>query len=190
MENKILFEPFTFNNGVKVDSRLVVAPLTLFSSNQDGTLSDEEADFFSNRADHVGLYIHGATLVSQNGQAFPCQPKAISENDESSLAKRASLIKEKGALSIVQLHHGGEYAVPDLTGEPALSASAHGDIKELTEDQIKKIIDDFAHAAEMCIKTGNNGVEIHGPISICFSSSSQPKPTVAPTDGAAVLKTV
>nr|MCR5536746.1 hypothetical protein [Succinivibrio sp.] len=66
------------------------------------------------------------------------------------------------ALSIVQLHHGGEYAVPELSGETAYSASGHDSIRELTDEQIKTIIADFAHAAELCIRSGNDGIEIHG----------------------------
>ncbi len=162
MDNKILFEPFTFNNGVKVNSRLAVAPLTLFASNSDGSVSDEEELFMSQRADHIGLYIQGATLVSKNGQAFPSQPRAIEDSDLEELKKRASIIKKQGALSIVQIHHGGDLAVPELSGEDAYTASAHDNVKELSETQILQIIKDFARAAELCIKAGNDGVEIHG----------------------------
>ena len=162
MDSKILFNPYTFNNGVTVNSRLVVAPLTLFSSNEDGSVSDGEAKFLSTRAEHIGLYIQGATLVTKNGQVFPCQPRAIHDSDLGALAERAAIIKKQGALSIVQLHHGGEYARPSLSGECAFSASAHDEVQELTEEQILKIIEDFAQATELCIKAGNDGVEIHG----------------------------
>ncbi len=162
MDNKILFESYTFNNGVKVNSRLAVAPLTLFSSNEDGSVSEGEARFMSTRAEHIGLYIQGATLVSKNGQAFPCQPRALDDSDLEALTERADIIKKQGALSIVQIHHGGEYAVPALSGEPAVSSSAHDEVLALTEEQIQKIIEDFAHATELCIKAGNDGVEIHG----------------------------
>lgn len=162
MSNTMLFTPYTFNNGITVNSRLAVAPLTLFSSNPDGTINTEEEVFLSSRAEHIGLYIQGATLVSKNGQAFPCQPKAISDEDLPSLRKRAEIIKKQGALSIVQLHHGGNLAVPELSGESAVSASAEGSVKELTEEQIQKIIADFAHATELCIQSGNDGIEIHG----------------------------
>lgn len=43
--NNIL-TPFVLNNGVKVPNRLVVAPMTHYASNPDGTLSDEERDFW------------------------------------------------------------------------------------------------------------------------------------------------
>lgn len=162
MDSSILFEPFTFNNGVEINSRLAVAPLTLFSSNTDGTLSEGEAKFLSTRADHIGLYIQGATAVSKNGIAFPCQPRAIAESDLDSLARRAAVIKGQGALSIVQIHHGGEFANPAFTGEQALSSSAHGEVRALDEEQIEKIVEGFAHATELCIRSGNDGIEIHG----------------------------
>lgn len=162
MDNKILFEPYTFNNGVKVGSRLAVAPLTLFSSNPDGAVSSAEEKFLSTRAEHIGLYIQGATMVSTNGQVFPCQPRAVSDSDLAALRKRAEIIKKQGALSIVQLHHGGELSVPALTGEPALGPSSKEGVRELTDEQIEKIIKDFAKATELCIKSGNDGIEIHG----------------------------
>ena len=39
-----LFEKVVLNNNVEIKNRLVIAPLTLFSSNPDGTLNDEERD--------------------------------------------------------------------------------------------------------------------------------------------------
>ena len=59
-----LFEKITLNNKVVVPSRLVVAPLTLFSSNPDGSINDEEREYFKLRATGMGLYILGATAVS------------------------------------------------------------------------------------------------------------------------------
>ena len=43
-----LFEKYILNNKVEVPSRLVVAPLTLFSSNLDGTINDEEREYLKN----------------------------------------------------------------------------------------------------------------------------------------------
>ena len=71
MEEK-LFEKYTLNNKVEVPGRLVVAPLTLFSSNPDGTINDEEHEYLKFRATGMGLYILSATAVSQEGIAFVC----------------------------------------------------------------------------------------------------------------------
>ncbi|MCR4367165.1 NADH-dependent flavin oxidoreductase, partial [Bacillus amyloliquefaciens] len=37
---KPLFEPFTFESGVTIPNRISVAPMTHYSSNDDGTISD------------------------------------------------------------------------------------------------------------------------------------------------------
>ena len=66
-----LFEKYTLNNGVEVPSRLLVAPLTLFSSNPDDTINDGERNYLKLRATGVGLYILGATDVSPDGLSFP-----------------------------------------------------------------------------------------------------------------------
>ena len=72
-----LFEKYTLNNKVIVPNRLVVAPLTLFGSNPDGTINKEESEYLKQRATNMGLYILGATAVSQEGIAFICQPRAL-----------------------------------------------------------------------------------------------------------------
>jgi len=79
------FEKYTLNNKVKVPGRLVVAPLTLFSSNPDGTINDEELQYLKVRATGMGLYILGATPVSQKCIAFVGLPRTLSEKDIPSL---------------------------------------------------------------------------------------------------------
>ena len=39
MSNSKLFEKITLNNGVEIDNRLAIPPLTLFKSNQDGSIT-------------------------------------------------------------------------------------------------------------------------------------------------------
>ena len=161
-----LFEKITLNNKVVVPSRLVVAPLTLFSSNPDGSINDEEREYFKLRATGMGLYILGATAVSQEGITFVGQPRALSEKDIPSLSERAKIIKSQGALAINQIHHGGNLAVKAYSGlnpvAPSVDKENKDKIHELTDKEIKKIINDFAYATELSIKSGYDGVEIHG----------------------------
>ena len=74
-DNSKYFEKYTLNNNVEVPGRLVIPPLTLFSSNPDGTLSEGERKYLELRATGVGLYILGACAVNQEGIAFPFQPR-------------------------------------------------------------------------------------------------------------------
>ena len=172
-----LFEKYTLNNKVIVPNRLVVAPLTLFGSNPDGTLNKEESEYLKQRATNMGLYILGATAVSQEGIAFACQPRALSDKDIPSLSERAKIIKSQGALAINQIHHGGALGVKEYSGLDPLAPSEEiankelekkgmkskdNKIKELSDNDIKRIIKDFAKATELSIKAGYDGVEIHG----------------------------
>ena len=170
-----LFEKYVLNNKVEVPGRLAVAPLTLFSSNPDGTINEGERNYLKLRGTGIGLYILGATAVAQEGIAFVGQPRAISEKDLPSLEERAKIIKEQGALAINQIHHGGALGIKEYSGLDPLAPSAeianqglkargqfHSEVKEFTDEQIKKVIDAFAYATELSIKSGYDGIEIHG----------------------------
>lgn len=65
-----LFQSYTLNNQVEIKNRLVVAPMTHFGSNPDGTLGEAERKFISNRAQDMGMFILAATLVQDGGKAF------------------------------------------------------------------------------------------------------------------------
>src|SRR3712207_1305626 len=111
-----IFEPYTLNNGVTVDNRLVVAPMTHWASDAEGHITDVERAFLRGRAEGFGLFITAATLVSAEGKAFAGEPEAIDEGDLDSLKATAAFIKSQGAKAILQLHHGGRQAVTELLG--------------------------------------------------------------------------
>ena len=171
------FKKYTLNNKVEVPSLLAVAPMTLFGSNPDGTFGEEEKNFYKQRATGIGLYILGATCVSLEGLAFDNQPRAFNDNDIPSNKERVKIIKEQGALAINQIHHGGCLGLKRLSGVPVMAVSAEvfnkelekkGELKddtkaiELSDKDIKRIIEDFARATEISIKAGYDGIEIHG----------------------------
>ena len=171
------FKKYTLNNKVEVPSLLAAAPMTLFGSNPDGTINDEERNFYKQRATGIGLYIVGATCVSLEGLAFDNQTRAFDDKDLPSNKERVKIIKEQGALAINQIHHGGCKGLKRLSGVPVMAVSADvfnkelekkGELKEdtkaveITEKDIKRIIDDFAKATEISIKAGYDGIEIHG----------------------------
>ena len=45
-DHQKFFKKYTLNNKVEVPSLLAVAPLTIFGSNPDGTICDEEKNFY------------------------------------------------------------------------------------------------------------------------------------------------
>lgn len=69
-----LFEPITFKSGVRAENRIVMAPMTHYSSNDDGTISDAELRYYAERAKGPGMVVTACANVTENGKAFTGQP--------------------------------------------------------------------------------------------------------------------
>ena len=160
-----LFQTYTLNNGVTIKNRLVVAPMTHFGSQADGLISDQERTFLSNRAGDMGLFITAATLVQKDGKAFHGQPEATGEHCLDSLKETAQILQQQGAKAILQIHHGGSKAIDDLLdGLDKISASASEaeHAREATAEEVEALIASYAQAADLALRAGFDGVEIHG----------------------------
>ncbi len=160
-----LFQTYTLNNGVTIKNRLVVAPMTHFGSQADGLISDQERTFLSNRAGDMGMFITAATLVQKDGKAFHGQPEATGEHCLDSLKETAQILQQQGAKAILQIHHGGSKAIDDLLdGLDKISASANEaeHAREATAEEVEALIASYAQAADLALRAGFDGVEIHG----------------------------
>lgn len=160
-----LFQTYTLNNGVTIKNRLVVAPMTHFGSQADGLISDQERTFLSNRAGDMGMFITAATLVQKDGKAFHGQPEATGEHCLDSLKETAQILQQQGAKAILQIHHGGSKAIDDLLdGLDKISASANKaeHAREATAEEVEALIASYAQAADLALRAGFDGVEIHG----------------------------
>ena len=160
-----LFQTYTLNNGVTIKNRLVVAPMTHFGSQADGLISDQERTFLSNRAGDMGLFITAATLVQKDGKAFHGQPEATGEHCLDSLKETAQILRQQGTKAILQIHHGGSKAIDDLLdGLDKISASANEaeHAREATAKEVEALIASYAQAADLALRAGFDGVEIHG----------------------------
>ena len=160
-----LFQTYTLNNGVTIKNLLIVAPMTHFGSQADGLISDQERTFLSNRAGDMGLFITAATLVQKDGKAFHGQPEATSEHCLDSLKETAQILQQQGSKAILQIHHGGSKAIDDLLdGLDKISASASEaeHAREATAEEVEALIASYAQAADLALRAGFDGVEIHG----------------------------
>lgn len=160
-----LFQTYTLNNGVTIKNRLAVAPMTHFGSQADGLISDQERTFLSNRAGDMGMFITAATLVQKDGKAFHGQPEATGEHCLDSLKETAQILQQQGAKAILQIHHGGSKAIDDLLdGLDKISASTNEaeHAREATAEEVEALIASYAQAADLALRAGFDGVEIHG----------------------------
>ena len=152
-----------------IRNRTVLAALTNKQSNEDGTLSDEEICFLLRRAEGgFGIITSAASHVMENGQGWHGEMGVWGDHQIPGLTKLADGIRERGALSLVQIFHGGMRAPADLIRTTPISASYNDEgngnqpAREMSENEIQEAIDAFAAAAERCEKAGIDGVEIHG----------------------------
>ena len=165
-----LFETFTLPCGAQLSNRLVMAPMTHWSSNLDGTVSDAELVYYRERNRGLGMIITAAAYINPNGMGFAGQFGVHSDAMLPGLKKLAAVLHENGAKALLQLYHGGRMCPPELMPDgQVLSASAVAaerpgapTPRAMTEAEIESIIADFAAAARRAIEAGYDGVEIHG----------------------------
>ncbi|TKH02698.1 NADH-dependent flavin oxidoreductase [Peribacillus simplex] len=164
-----LFESFNLGKGIELKNRLVMAPMTNFSSNSDGTVTDAEVNYYERRSSGVGMVITACTYVTANGKGFHGEFGGDKDELIPSLNRLASAIKAKGAKAILQIFHGGREVPPELVNGDIVSASnipSEGEGKAvprpLSEKEIESIILDFGETTRRAIEAGFDGVEIHG----------------------------
>ena len=169
-----LFEQFTFANELSLENRIVMAPMTTWSANDDGTVSDEEIAYYQRRANGVGLVLTGCTHVTPNGIGFTGEFAACDDRFTPSLRRLADAARSGGAAAVLQIFHAGNKAVPDLVpGGEIVSASSlkappgpfnSGDVttRALSSDEILEIVAAFGQATRRAIEAGFDGIELHG----------------------------
>lgn len=169
-----LFSPFMLTEKIKLRNRIVMAPMTTWSANPDGTISEQELEFYKRRSQNVGLVITGCTYVTPSGIGFTHEFAAYDDRFINSLEKLAAAAKSGGAPAILQIFHAGNKAIPELVpNKDVISASASsvksGDFmkrvvqsREMTENEIQETIRAFGDVTKRAIKAGFDGVELHG----------------------------
>ncbi|MFG6495744.1 NADH-dependent flavin oxidoreductase [Fictibacillus sp. UD] len=164
-----LFKTFSFKNGVELKNRVVMAPMTNFSSNPDGTVTDEEIQYYERRSEGVGMVITACTNVTANGKGFPGEFAGDTDDMIPSLRRLASAIQAKGSKAILQIFHGGREVPPELvpngdvvSASDIPSAEGKPVPRPLTSDEVASVIRDFGEATRRAIEAGFDGVEIHG----------------------------
>jgi 2,4-dienoyl-CoA reductase-like NADH-dependent reductase (Old Yellow Enzyme family) len=167
---KPLFQPLTLGKGLELKNRLVMAPMTNFSSHEDGSVSDAEVQYYARRSGGVGMVITACTYVTRNGKGFPGEFGGDSDDMIPSLRRLATAIKKQGAKAILQIFHGGREVAPalvpngDVVSASDIPSSQNAGVtpRPLADSEIESIIRDFGQATRRAIEAGYDGVEIHG----------------------------
>lgn len=173
-----LFQPFHLTDDLRLKNRIVMAPLTRSSADENLVPTEAMAAYYARRAD-AGLIISEAILVSQDGQGYPNSPGIYSKEQIAGWKNVTDRVHAKGGKIFAQIWHTGRLSHSIYRqGEVPIAPSAigwHGHVpqtdgllyenetpKAMTQADIGRIVHCFAQAAQNAIEAGFDGVEIHG----------------------------
>lgn len=124
-----------------------------------------------------GVILTGNTLLEYDQLEAPGNP--IIPGDAPFSGERfrgfeelASQAKAHGSLIVCQLSHPGRQVSIDIQEHPISPSDVHLDQvalgmrfakpRPMDKEDIRKVVNGFAHAAEYCYRAGFDGVELHG----------------------------
>ena len=148
-------------------NRILSGPNMMCALNPDGTPTDYMVAYYAEKAKGGAAQVTvGDTPVEERGFTIPRHPiwnsYTVQKWSEVALA-----IREHGAISSVELNHGGRMANSLLTGYQTLGASdeqkANGTtVKAATAEELQEIAGAYAETARLVIQAGFDMVMLHG----------------------------
>lgn len=161
-----LFSPFTIKD-VTLNNRLVLPPMANEASDEGGAVNDKHLDFYVSRAG-VGMVIIEHAYVQLSGRVKTNQLGIHDDRLIPGLCRLADAIKATGAVTGIQLAHGGGKATRTATGGTVVAPSAgvvpggEEPAEALQPDQIAPLVAAYVAAAQRAFAAGFDFVEIHG----------------------------
>ncbi|MGD9482575.1 NADH:flavin oxidoreductase/NADH oxidase [Streptomyces sp. TRM70308] len=181
---RVLFEPYTLRS-LTVPNRIWMAPMCQYSAATQGPLTGVATDWhlahYAARAvGGTGLVLVEATAVSPEGRISPADLGLWNEEQTAGLRRVAEFLTAQGTVPGIQLAHAGRKASTDApwrggaplgpeqdgwrphAPSPVPFDAAHPVPEELTPEQIRGVVDQFADAARRALAAGFQVAEIHG----------------------------
>lgn len=184
MNDTDLFDACEFN-GLKLQNRIVMSPLTRSRATDDGEVGQLQATYYAQRAS-AGLIISEATAISPGGRGGPWTPGLWSDAHISGWRQVTHAVHARGARMFCQLWHAGRLThsslgegeapvAPSAMRQPGQIFTAQGlqpyeEARELTIWEIGQVVQAYRAAAERARLAGFDGVELHAAHSYLVDS--------------------
>lgn len=162
-----LFEPYKIKN-LELKNRIVLSPMCQYKAmNEEGVPENWHFVHLVSRAmGGTGLVMTEMTNVQPNGRITENCLGLYSDQQEESFKKINEEIHKYGAKTAIQIAHAGRKSTlknDEIVGPSAIAFSEeHRVPKELSMDEIQKIIESFANSAKRAIRANFDTIEIHG----------------------------
>ncbi|GAA4837254.1 alkene reductase [Kitasatospora terrestris] len=173
MESR-LFEPASLSS-LRLPNRLVMAPMTRNRASADGVPQPIMATYYAQRAT-AGLIVAEASTPNAVGQTYPDITAIHNRAHVAGWRRVTDAVRAEGGRMFLQLQHGGRVGHPDNSGLTPVAPSpiplpetVHTPTgpqdavvpREMTLDEIRSTVADFAAAARNAVDAGFEGVEVH-----------------------------
>ena len=162
-----LFSSFQIGN-LKLKNRIVMPPMATNFAGEDGSVNERHIAYYVRRArGGVGYITFEHTGVLKQGRAFPNMALIDSDQHIPPFKKLVEAVHKEGGKIVIQINHAGRQTSASITGSPIVAPSAipcpvrKEMPKELSCEEIQKIIEAFGAAALRVKEAGADGVEIH-----------------------------
>ena len=156
-----LFSSYQLGN-LELKNRFVRSATTSYWSDEEGILTDPIIDYYEQLANgDIGLIIKGHSYVSEVGKAHTGQSGLSDAKHIPRMKELVDKVHSYGSKIIAQLNHGGMTCKADRA-TASFYKTENWEARELSVEEIKKIIENFGNAAEYAINAGFDGVQLHG----------------------------
>jgi 2,4-dienoyl-CoA reductase-like NADH-dependent reductase (Old Yellow Enzyme family) len=162
----ILFEQ-TVINSMSLANRFVRSATWEGMATTDGACTSRLTDMMAKLAEGgVGLIITGHSYVSREGQAGPWQMGIHNDATLPGLTQMTAAVHRLGGKIAIQLAHAGAYASATLSGSDAIAPSVLHEngtaiCREMSREDIARVVRAFGDAASRAKRCGFDAVEIH-----------------------------
>jgi 2,4-dienoyl-CoA reductase-like NADH-dependent reductase (Old Yellow Enzyme family) len=166
-----LNQPLTLPCGVTLKNRIGKSAMSEQLGDLDNRPTPELARLYERWGrGGIGLLITGHVMVDRRALGEPLNVVIDDDRDLDALGAWASAAKVDGAKAIVQLNHPGRQAQPGLSrhvvAPSAIRLTASGarfpKPRALTGPEIEELIAAFATSAEVAVRAGFDGAQLHG----------------------------
>jgi N-ethylmaleimide reductase len=172
-----LFSPVQLG-AFSLPNRVLMAPLTRSRANEQTAPHDLHIEYYRQRAT-AGLIVSEGSQISPEGVGYIRTPGIYSAEQIAGWKQVTTAVHAAGGRILCQLWHVGRVSHIDLqpngqapVAPSAIAASGSAFTPEgpkplttpqaLSQDAIKRVIGDWAHAARSALEAGFDGVQIHG----------------------------
>jgi 2,4-dienoyl-CoA reductase-like NADH-dependent reductase (Old Yellow Enzyme family) len=161
-----LLEPIQVGE-MRLENRIVLPPMGTNYAAADGSVTARIKDYYEVRAKSgVGLVIVEAAYVHFQGKHFSHELAIDDDRFIPGLKELVQVIRQHGPRVAIQLYHCGREANPDIIGAQPVAPSAVPGLsgklpRELTTEEIARIVSYYARAADRAKRAGFDGVELH-----------------------------